>query len=65
MASLFRLPVVRRENMDGIKLYLGDVGWLMVRASGTENVLRIYSETSSPQTTSELLRGAKDLIDSL
>jgi len=34
-AKLLDWPVVRRENIDGIKLYLGDVGWVMVRASGT------------------------------
>jgi len=32
------LPVVRREDMDGIKVYLGEAGWVMVRASGTENL---------------------------
>jgi phosphomannomutase len=64
LALLLDLPVVRRENMDGIKLYLGEVGWLMVRASGTENVLRIYCETGDPQATSRLLRGATDLIHS-
>src|SRR5258705_3646319 len=45
------LEVTRRENMDGIKLYLGDAGWVMVRSSGTENILRIYSETARPETT--------------
>ena len=49
-------PVVRRENMDGIKLYLGNVGWVMVRASGTENLLRIYAETSKEATTQKVLR---------
>src|ERR1700737_3200196 len=34
-------PIIRRENMDGIKVYLGDIGWVMVRASGTENLLRV------------------------
>src|SRR5207302_2680612 len=29
------LPVTNRENMDGIKIYLGDIGWVLVRASGT------------------------------
>jgi phosphomannomutase len=48
-------PVVRRENMDGIKLYLGDAGWVMVRASGTENLLRIYSEMSQKQTARDVL----------
>ena len=44
-------PVVRREDLDGIKVYLGEIGWLMVRASGTENMLRLYSETTRPETT--------------
>jgi len=44
-------PVARREDLDGIKLYLGEIGWVMLRASGTEPMLRIYSETTSPATT--------------
>jgi phosphomannomutase len=47
--------ITRREDLDGIKLYLGDTGWVMVRASGTENLLRIYSETSRPETTKSVL----------
>src|SRR5271166_332041 len=39
-------PITRRETMDGVKVYLADLGWVMVRASGTENLLRVYSETS-------------------
>jgi phosphomannomutase len=48
-------PVTRRENLDGIKVYLGDIGWVMVRASGTENMLRVYSETTKPETTKRVL----------
>jgi len=48
-------PVVRRENLDGIKVYLGDIGWVMVRASGTERMLRVYSETIRPDTTQRVL----------
>ena len=48
-------PVSRRENLDGIKLYLGEIGWVMIRASGTENLLRIYSETSKAETTRRVL----------
>jgi phosphomannomutase len=58
-------PVVRRENMDGIKLYLGETGWVMVRASGTENVLRIYSETAEPETTRRVLANVADLVQNL
>ncbi len=48
-------PVVRRENLDGIKVYLGEIGWLMLRASGTEPVLRVYCETSHPEITRRIL----------
>jgi phosphomannomutase len=56
---------VRREDLDGIKVYLGDIGWVMVRASGTENVLRVYSETSKPETTRRVLQSVTEMIRSL
>jgi phosphomannomutase len=55
-------PVVRRENMDGVKIYLGEAGWVMVRASGTENLLRIYAETSKAATTEKVLRATTAAI---
>jgi phosphomannomutase len=58
-------PVARRENMDGIKLYLGDIGWVLIRASGTENLLRVYSETSRRETTSQVLAAVASTIKSL
>lgn len=65
MQSLLDWPVVRREELDGIKAYLGDAGWVMVRASGTENILRIYAETSRPETTQRVLQEASRLVQSL
>src|SRR5262249_53110861 len=53
--ELLNLPVTRRENLDGIKVYLADIGWVMVRASGTENLLRVYSETNKKVTTQRVL----------
>ena len=58
-------PVTRRENMDGIKVYLGDIGWVMVRASGTENLLRVYSETSRRKTTNQVLAAVTQIIQNL
>jgi phosphomannomutase len=55
LARLIDWPVVRREDLDGIKLYLGQAGWLMLRASGTEPMLRIYSETNNPAVTRRIL----------
>ena len=53
--ELLNFPITRREDLDGIKLYLGDIGWVMVRASGTENLLRVYSETNKRETTRRAL----------
>ena len=47
--------IVRREDLDGVKFYLGDTGWAMVRASGTEPMLRAYAETTRPETTKRIL----------
>jgi alpha-D-glucose phosphate-specific phosphoglucomutase len=59
------LPVVRREDMDGVKVYLGEAGWVMVRASGTENLLRVYSETSKPETTRRILEAVTQIVHNL
>jgi phosphomannomutase len=58
-------PITRRENLDGIKVYLGDVGWLMLRASGTENMLRIYSETTRAETTKRVLDSVVALVQQM
>src|SRR3984885_5992064 len=58
-------PVVKREDLDGLKIYLGDIGWVMVRASGTENMLRIYSETTRPETTRRVLDRATEMVRNL
>jgi alpha-D-glucose phosphate-specific phosphoglucomutase len=55
-------PVAWREHMDGVKLYLGEEGWVMVRASGTENLLRVYAETSRIETTRQILDAVAERI---
>jgi phosphomannomutase len=57
--------ITRREDMDGIKLFLGEIGWVMVRASGTENLLRIYSETSRVETTKQVLQATVAAVQAL
>jgi phosphomannomutase len=65
MNHLLDWPVARRENMDGIKVYLGEIGWVMVRASGTENLLRVYSETTRPETTRRVLGAVSEIVHNL
>jgi phosphomannomutase len=49
------LRVTAVEDLDGAKLCFGDSAWLLVRASGTENLLRLYAEAPSPEQVKELL----------
>jgi phosphomannomutase len=58
-------PIVRREDLDGVKAYLGEIGWVMVRASGTEPMLRVYSETTKPETTRRILDEVSALVEKL
>ncbi|MGH9688722.1 MAG: phosphoglucomutase/phosphomannomutase family protein [Candidatus Acidiferrales bacterium] len=53
--KLLEWPIVRREDLDGVKVYLGEIGWVMLRASGTEPMLRVYAETSRAEITKRAL----------
>jgi len=65
LTRILDLAVVRREDMDGIKVCLGDTGWVMVRASGTENLLRVYCETSNSETTQRVLEAVTQIVREL
>ncbi|MGD0906573.1 MAG: phosphoglucomutase/phosphomannomutase family protein [Candidatus Acidiferrales bacterium] len=55
LKNVLKWSVARREDLDGIKVYVEEIGWVMLRASGTEPMLRVYSETTSPATTRSIL----------
>jgi len=57
------LKVVDWDMKDGIKHYLNDGSWLLVRQSGTEPVLRIYSEASSKEKAVALVEDATAWVD--
>jgi len=52
----------RRETIDGVKYHLNNGGWMMLRASGTEPVLRIYAEGNSKEETLDILEEVKKEI---
>jgi len=53
---------VARENFrDGFKFIFGDGSWLLIRPSGTEPVLRLYSEAGDARTVDELLAAAREI----
>ncbi len=53
--------VVEVKDYDGLKLICEDESWLMFRASGTEPIMRIYSEAKTLKRSKRLLEYGKDL----
>ncbi|MBP1678462.1 MAG: Phosphoglucosamine mutase [Bacteroidetes bacterium] len=47
-------PVIGRMDTDGVK-YFVDQGWVLVRASGTEPLVRFYAEAESDATVDAML----------
>jgi phosphomannomutase len=45
------------QTLDGFK-HVTDSGWLLIRPSGTEPVLRVYSEAESPEAAEALVKDA-------
>jgi phosphomannomutase len=53
--ELLSVPVRHLETMDGVKLTRADHSWVMLRASGTEPLLRIYAEGPTEAGVNALL----------
>lgn len=66
------LKVLRIETMDGIKLFLENPActgkpnaaetWLLLRASGTEPLLRVYCESCSTESVQQVLEAARAFV---
>ena len=54
-------PVAASDSIDGRRLHFDD-GWLGVRFSGTEPLLRIYAEAGSPERVTGLLDAAAEYL---
>jgi len=64
-AELAGQPVVRvrpLETGDGFKFWVGDGSWLLVRASGTEPLVRVYTEATSEATQEAMLVAGERLV---
>ena len=60
--ELLGKQVVEVKDYDGIKLICEDESWLMFRASGTEALMRLYSEARTLKKARELLRLGDEII---
>lgn len=54
------MPVDRIETKDGFKLFV-DNGWVLVRASGTEPLIRFYAEAETSEKVELLLKAAREV----
>jgi phosphomannomutase len=63
------MPILRQQTLDGVKFYLDNPEaaakpnaaetWLLLRASGTEPLMRIYTESCSKESVAKLLESAR------
>lgn len=67
--TLGRYKIVKKETLDGVKFFLdaptngnGAEAWVLFRASGTEPLLRLYTEASSPELVNELLTTGESFV---
>lgn len=50
------LKVVGLNTLDGFKFLLEDGGWMLIRFSGTEPIIRVYCETTHPDRVQPILQ---------
>ncbi|MDP6823198.1 MAG: phosphoglucomutase/phosphomannomutase family protein [Dehalococcoidia bacterium] len=55
-ASLGGMGVERSDRLDGVKYFLSDGGWGIVRMSGTEPLMRMYAEAPDAEGVDHILR---------
>jgi phosphomannomutase len=60
--SFGNYKIEKVEDLDGFKFHLGNEEWVMIRASGTEPVLRVYSESSTDAKATAILEATKNTI---
>lgn len=58
--SFKQYKVVKIDDLDGYKFHFENGDWMMVRASGTEPVLRIYAESSTQQEALNILKAGHE-----
>lgn len=54
--------VVKKEDLDGFKFFFEDGSWVMIRPSGTEPVLRVYSEAPTSADSFKILDATKAVL---
>ncbi len=53
--------IIKTRFDDGFKYYSEDGSWLLIRFSGTEPIMRVYTETTAPEKVQTILQQGKAL----
>ncbi len=64
-AEVAGIKVKEVGRKDGIKLYLEDGSWILLRPSGTEPLMRVYLETNSPEKQKNIVEQMEYMIQQL
>ena len=64
-AEVAGIHVKEVGRKDGIKLYMADGGWILLRPSGTEPLIRVYIETNSAEKLANIEAEMTNAIDKL
>jgi phosphomannomutase len=56
-----KIRVAKLDTTDGFRFILADNTWLLIRFSGTEPLLRIYTETDSPERADRILKIGREI----
>ncbi len=60
--SFGKYNVEKMEDIDGYKFHLSANSWMMIRASGTEPLLRVYAEAPNQVETDDILSTVKSIL---
>jgi len=55
--------VANLDRTDGLKIEFDDGSWVLLRLSGTEPLMRVYTEAATPQAAAQLTRETSAWVD--
>jgi phosphomannomutase/phosphoglucomutase len=53
---------LKMNEIDGAKVWFPDNSWILIRPSGTEPILRVFSESKNPERADQLLNEAMTVV---
>ena len=60
---LGELKVLNTDTRDGLKLHLEENSWALIRFSGTEPLIRLYAEGTSPDQVKKIIENCRMIVD--